>query len=221
MSPQSGVDKTQMTEELSLTPLPIIANISRVVSAVVDRITGDRADVPLMVAAACSEALKNFGIESTVMYGQVAWLEVLEDHTLIWAGCWGEHFHFWTATQFGEVVDLNTSVATRKRAHDSPNVKALYSPPMLWSQEVPKFYRYQPEGIAELELTEERDLKHYDLVLREVRAKCNPALVAAEEQAFPNEPIVCPGRKILDDSLQTFRKFDRVISVKGVPPSPF
>jgi hypothetical protein len=206
------------------TPLPIIANVSRIVTRVVDRVMGDRGDFPLMVAFACHEALKQFQIESRVMYGQVAWVEILEDQTPIWAGCWGENFHFWVATQFGEVVDLNTSVAHRKRAHASPHVKALYSPPILWSREVPQFYRYKPEGIAELELTEERDLKKYQVVLDEVREKCQPKWVdqiSETELEFPNEPILCPGRKLLDDSQNTFKHFDRALSVFGIPQAPF
>src|SRR3954447_25547116 len=108
------MENAQVTAETSL---PIIASVSRVVTRVVDRITGDRVDFPLLVAAACVEALKRFGIESRVMYGQVAWIEVLEDNSLVWAGCWGQNYHFWVATQFGEVVDLNASVAHRKRSH--------------------------------------------------------------------------------------------------------
>jgi len=209
------------SETFESTPLSIIANVSRVVTHVVDRLTADRVDYPLMVAAAASEALKMHGIDSKVMYGQVAWVEVLEDHTVIWAGCWGEHFHFWTATQFGEVVDLNTSVAHKKRSHSKPDLKALYSPPMLWSREVPSFYRYQPEGIAELELTDERDIKKYELVLKEIQEKCGPAHLDQEEPVFPNEPILCPGRRLLDDSKQTFSHFDRALSVKGIPAAPF
>ena len=207
------------------TPLPIIANVSRVVTRVVDRVMGDRGDYPLMVAFACAEALKQFQIESRVMYGQVAWVEVLEDQTPIWAGCWGDNFHFWVATQYGEVVDLNTSIAHRKRAHSSPHVKSIYSPPLLWSREVPQFYRYQPEGIAELELTEERDVKKYQVVLDEVREKCQPSFITnlsdESELDFPNEPILCPGRKLLDDSQNTFKHFDRALSVFGIPKAPF
>src|ERR1700722_10867248 len=101
-----------------MSSLPVIANVSRVVTMVVDRITGDRVDFPLMVAAATVEALKNFQIESRVMYGQAAWIEVLEDQSVVWAGCWGQNIHFWVATQNGEIVDLNTSIAFKKRAHD-------------------------------------------------------------------------------------------------------
>jgi hypothetical protein len=207
----------------SVTPLPVIANVARVVTKVVDRITGDRVDCPLLVGAACVEALKQFGIESRVMYGQVAWVEVMEDHSVIWAGCWGENYHFWVATQFGEVVDLNTSVAFRKRSHTSPNLKALYSPPMLWSAEVPGFYRYIAEGVAELDLSEQRDIRHYELVLAEIREKCRPELVDSqsnEDLDFPNEPILCPGRKLLDDSQGTFKHFDRALAVNGIPASP-
>lgn len=207
--------------ENSSTPLPVVANVSRVVTRVVDRITGDRVEFPLMVASACVEALKNFGIESRVMYGQSAWIEVLEDHSVVWAGCWGASIHFWVATQFGEVIDLNTSVAFKKRAHDN-TLKPLYSPPMLWSAEVPRFYRYQPEGVAELELTEERDLHRWETVLREVKEKCAPQFLENENELdFPNEPILCSGRKLLDDSHETFRHFDRALAVRGIPEAPF
>ena len=263
---------------LQSTPLPIIANVSRVVTHVVDRITGDRVDFPLLVAVACVEALKNFKIEARVMYGKVAWVEIMDDQSLIWAGCWGENFHFWVATQFGEVVDLNTSVAFRKRSHSNPNLKALYSPPILWSAEVPGFYRYVPEGVAELgleDLVEEKDRARYTAVLAEVKSKCGfghlpnffpaklsqaahspvlstqaealpathylggskdpltdlGAVASAAELAneefdevdlgFPNEPILCPGRKLLDDSKNTFRHFDRAVSVYGIPGAPF
>lgn len=209
------------------TPLPIVATVSRVVTRVVDRIMGDRVDVPLMVAAACVEALKLYGIEARVMYGQVAWIEVLENQSVIWAGCWGEHFHFWVATQYGEVVDLNTSVAHRKLAHSMPHIQAIYSPPILWSLDVPSFYRYQPEGIAELELLDEQDKRKFDLVLQEICEKCDPALLQGLDLQndaaldFPNEPILCPGRKLLDDSKDTFKHFDRALSVHGIPKAPF
>ena len=207
------------------TPLPVVAHVSRIVTRVVDQITGDRVDVPLLVAMACVQALKNFGIEARVMYGQVAWIEVLEDHSLVWAGCWGENFHFWVATQFGEVVDLNTSIAHRKRAHSNPNLKALYSPPILWSIDVPGFYRFIPEGVAELDLTEDRDQKHYRSVISEIDEKCRlniSTLLATphEELEFPNEPILYSGHRLLDDSLGTFKHFDRALSVQGIPASP-
>jgi hypothetical protein len=203
------------------TPPEVIATVARVVTAVTDRITGDRVDYPLLVSSACVEALKQLGVKAQVMYGQVAWIEILEDQTVVWAGCWGNNHHFWVATQFGEVVDLNTSVAHRKRAHSTPHLKPLYSPPMLWSREIPKFYRFAAEGVAELELHLEEDRRKYELVLREIREKCRPELIAGKEPQFPNEPILCPGRKLLDDSHQTFRHFDRALSVHGIPDSPF
>lgn len=203
------------------TPIEVIANVSRIVTKVVDRITGDRVEYPLMVAAAAVEALKQHGIEARVMYGQVAWVEVMEDNSVVWAGCWGQSFHFWAATQFGEVVDLNTSVAHKKRAHDNPALKPKISPPMVWSRELPRFYRYQPEGIAELELADDRDIKRYELVLQEIREKCGPKQIEGKEPEFPNEAIICPGRRVLDDSNQSFRQFDRAIGVSGVPDAPF
>lgn len=225
--------------KLSSTPLPVIANITRVVTRVVDRVTGDRVDYPLLVASACVEALKLFGLGSRIMYGKVAWIEILANQQAAWAGCWGKHFHFWVETEFAEVVDLNVSVAYRKRAHDTPTLKALYSAPMLWSAEIPSFYRFVPEGIAELELTEERDIRNYERVLQEISEKCGPKHLTQEGSVasgqtlqqtdstdaagldFPNEPILCPGRRLLDDSQQTFKHFDRALSIYGMPKAPF
>lgn len=205
------------------TPLAVIAQVSRVITKVVDRVSGDRSDVPLMVASAVVEALKLHGISARVMYGPAAWVEVMEDHSVIWAGCWGQSFHFWAATDFGEVIDLNVSVAHRKRSHDRPELKAQFSPPMLWSEEVPSFYRYLPEGVAELELQDPRDLEQFARVLAEVGEKCQPAQLPEGEPGadqFPNEPMLCPGRRILDDSQGSFKKFDRAISVRGIPHLP-
>ena len=205
------------------TPLSVIAQVSRVVTKVVDRVAGDRSDVPLMVAASVVEALKLHQISSRVMYGPAAWVEVMEDHSVLWAGCWGKSFHFWAATDFGEVIDLNVSVAHRKTSHDRPEVKPILSPPMLWSIEVPSFYRYQPEGVAELELLDEKDVRQFEQVLAEIREKCRPELLSKgdpQADAFPNEPLLCPGRRILDDSSGSFKKFDRALSVRGIPQLP-
>lgn len=203
------------------TPLEIIANVTRVVTRAVDRITGDRADFPLLVASATVEALRAFGIESRVMYGQAAWVEVMEDSTVLWAGCWGENLHFWVGTAFGETVDLNTSVAYKKRAHSNPSLKAMHSPPLLWSREVPSFYRYQPEGVAELELTEEEDRRRFELVCSEISQKCGPKHLAPGDLDFPNEAILGPQRRLLDDTNGTFKHFDRALAVRGVPQAPF
>jgi hypothetical protein len=203
------------------TPISVIAQVSRVVTEVVDRISGDRVEFPLLVAAACVEALKAYGIESRVMYGQAAWIEVLEDQSVIWAGCWGKNIHFWVATQHGEIVDLNASVAYRKRVHSMPDLQAVHSPPILWSAEVPKFYRYVPEGVAELDLLDEDDKTLFEKVLKEVRERCVQVDEGASPSAFPDEPLLCPGRQLLDDSRSSFKKLDRAIGVAGIPPSPF
>jgi hypothetical protein len=215
------MERAPVTEAAASTPLPVIAQVSRVVTAVVDRLTGDRVDFPLLVAWATVEGLKRHGIESRVMYGPAAWVEVLEDQSVVWAGCWDGNVHFWTATHLGEVVDLNTSVAYKKRPPlGAPSSRAMHSPPMLWSAEVPAFYRYQADGVAELELTDEKDRKRLDLVLAEVREKCDPAKLQGDDEQFPNEPILCPGRKLLDDSKGTFKHFDRAVGVRGIPKAP-
>ena len=202
------------------TPLPVIANVSRIVTKVVDRLTGDRSDFPLLVAAACVAALKNHGYESRLMYGKAAWIEVLENHAIQWAGCWGESLTFWVSTPSGEVIDLNASVAYKKRVHSTPEVKPIHSPPILWSREVPRFYRYVPEGIAEVDGLEPADLRKLEAVLTEIDEKCRPELLRGEDEEFPNEPILCPGRKLLDDSKGTFKLFDRTLAVTGIPELP-
>ena len=83
------------------TPFPVIANVSRIVTKVIDRLTGDRSDYPLMVAAATVEALKLHGIDSRIMYGEAAWVEILENHGVQWAGCWNGNIYFWVGTAFG------------------------------------------------------------------------------------------------------------------------
>lgn len=207
--------------QLSETPVAVIAIISRLVTRIVDRLSGDRYEVPLLVATACSQALKQFGIESHVFYGDAAWVEILENHQAIWTGAWGGSQSFWVSTQYGEIIDLNVSVSHRKHAHDRPELKPLYSPPILWSREVPSFYRYKPEGVAEIELTDQKDMKLLHLVLTELKEKCTPEAAFAGEPEFPNEPILCPGRKVLDDNKQSFKLFERALGVVGLPTAPF
>jgi len=210
---------------MNATPLALIAAISRLVTRVTDRITGDRSEFPLLVSAVTTEALRHCGIEANVFYGEAAWIEVMENQSLMWAGCWGENTHFWVVTPFGEVVDLNTSVSYRKRSHHNPDHQPKFSPPILWSKEVPAFYRYQPGGIAEIELDSERDRRWFELCLKEVLEKLGDLRSLIEtpqsDLDFPDEAILCPGRRILDDGAQTFRHFDRALSIQGIPERPF
>ncbi len=206
---------------MSSTPKEIIAKVSLAVTSVVDRITGDRVDYPLLVAHSTLFAMKNLGIDGTLMYGAAAWIEIREDQTPIWAGCWGQNVHFWVASQFSETIDLNASVAHRKQSHDQPNQKTIYSPPILWSREIPKFYRYKPEGIAELELTEERDLNWKRIIESEITRVCKKEFLDPVDPEFPNEPILCPNRLLLDDSKTSFKLYDRALGVHGIPEAPF
>ena len=199
------------------TPLSIVAHLTSWVTREVDRLTGDRVQVPLLVAQACAQGLKQLGIDAQVMYGASAWIEILEDHRAVWAGCWGENCHFWVATKWGEVVDLNASVAHRKRVE---GFRALYAPPMLWSEEVPAFYRFIPEGIAEMGSLQSRDQRLYDQVLRSIQSLPAVSDRVPEALDFPNEPILCSQRRLLDDTLGTFQHFDRALSVQGIPKAP-
>lgn len=203
------------------TATPIIANVSRIVTRVVDRLTGDRSNYPLLVAMGVTRALSLHGISSRILYGDVAWIEVLENHSIIWAGTWGDQFGFWVESEFGEVIDLNASVAHRHKDTKNPDHKPLYSPPILWSNNVPRFYRFRPKGIAEIGELPERDTKWLNALNEEIDTKCRKTLLLGDNEEFPNEPIICPGKKLLDDTLKTFQHYDRALSVVGIPQSPF
>lgn len=211
--------------ELKATPLPIIATVTRLVSKITDRISGDRSEFPLLVACVTAETIRHYGINAHIFYGPAAWVEVMEDMSVLWAGCWGENHHFWVATQYGEIVDLNVSVSHRKRAHSNNEHRPKYSPPMLWAREVPKFYRYQPEGLAEVELDSDRDQRWFNMCLSEVIEKA-PSFselekIPLDQLDFPEEPILTPDRRILDDGAKSFQHYDRALMVQGIPPSPF
>ena len=212
------MDKVQ-TES---TPVPVIAAISRVVTRVADRITGDRSDYPLLVALGVYEGLKILGVQSRILYGSACWLEVADDHSLIWAGAWDGLLHFWLETEFGEKVDLNLSVAHRKPFSNEFKQKPLYSPPMLWSNEIPGFCKYQPIGVAEFDEPEsERDRKWLNTLREELGKNLTEGTLTASDPDFANEPILCSGRSLLDDSFETFKNYDRALGVLGIPESPF
>ncbi len=210
------------------TPLSVVARISKLVSEAADRICGDRFDAPLLVCLGVVRALSRQGIKSQVMYGPAAWVEVLLDHSVIWSGCWGQSHGFWVATEYGETVDLNTSVSHRKKGTVGPNAGAqtLNSPPMLWSKEIPAFFKYEPVGVAAVvreDLTEAEDLKKYDRLMKAVDEAALPVDEDVEPHAdeFANESIVCSQRRILDDSKNSFKQFDRALAVRGIPTAPF
>jgi hypothetical protein len=210
---------------IGMTPLPIVATVSRLVSKITDRIAGDRSEFPLLVACVAQEALKHYSIPTQIFYGQAAWCEVMEDQSVLWAGCWGDHSHFWLSTQHHEVVDLTVSVSHRKRDHQNPNHLPKWSPPMVWSKDVPNFYRYEPIGIAEIDLEDERDQRWFKACIEEFKEKAPPLSqllgTSENELDFPEEAILCPGKKLLDDAAQSFLHYDRALMVQGIPESPF
>lgn len=216
------------------TPTEWIADISRIVTASTDRVTGDRSGYPLLVCLLVQRGLKQRGIDSRILYGPAAWIEITTSQQPIWSGCWGEHFSFWVETEFREIVELTAAVSHRRRPHGRPELEALYTPPLLWSVDVPNFFRFEPHGIAELDpkdLQEDRDRNWFLALERELLEKLTQAEGASSRGApvaeeslnpnrFPNEPILC-GRRLLDDSEQRFAHFDRALSVHGIPEYPF
>ena len=206
-----------------MTPLPVIAKVCQVVSKTLDQVIGGRGDTPLLVATACAEALKSLNIGAQVWYGKAAWVEVLDDQSAVWAGAWGaEEFHFWTVTEFHETVDLYVSQSSKKKGvHPLGELKPLYSPPILWSSEIPKFYRYHSEGIAEIDRDAAEAGAYLEKILERIRKHCRPELLDEAAPQFPNESIICPDRKLMDDIQGSFRFYERAILVHGIPAAPF
>lgn len=205
------------------TPPHIIAETTRLVIQIVERLCGDRVDYPLLVASGVVYALSQYQIKSQIMYGKAAWIEVLENDQIIWAGCWGESTQFWVINEYQELIDLNAAVGIRKRAHNPKIPKSKFGPPVLWSNELPSFFRYEPEGVAELDLLDDRDNTWFQSLCEEIDANRNPSL---ENQhlnylEFPDEPILCSGRKILDNTVSSFASYDRSMKILGIPESPF
>lgn len=220
-------DHSHVHAPVGATPLAVVALVSRTVIAASDlALGGDRSDSPLLVASAAQFALDVLGFGSRVFHGPAAWIEVTAEHELLWAGCWGESQHFWVANQHGEVIDLTTPVAHRRRAHDRASAlpPMIASPPLIWTAELPSFYRCRPEGVAELELTEPADRARWDRVRRDIEEACRAGLDslawADDQLVFPAEAILCPGRRLLDDPQGTFAAYDRALRVRGLPPAP-
>lgn len=203
-----------------ITPEPIAALVCRVSTAVVDRLTGGRADYPLLLSLAAQEGLHQLGVHSHVLYGRAAWVEILEEKERpVWALCEADHPHFWLETAHGETVDLSLSAAHLSHSKRDIGVRTVASPPILWTPEVPSFVRYEVEGAAEMEAESDRERKLIESVLREMREKC--VRENLEPLEWPNEPVIFSGRRLLDDALGTFARFDRALGVHGVPPAPF
>jgi len=198
-----------------MTPLPIVAHASRISMILAERYLTDRTRSPLFLAYGLSEALKCFGIKSRVMFGNASWLEVMEDHTVLWAGAFGDRMHFWLETEFHETVDLYTGAA--HRAESGSHLKAKYSSPNLWSKEIPAFYKYRAEGIAEADQVDDPTLQLY---LKEIREQCALVNQSDENAAFFNEPFICNERKLMDDSKGSFKQFERAVQVRGIPKAP-
>jgi len=206
---------------LHSTPLPIIASVTKTLTKATDRLTGDRNDYPTLLCLGIVYALKKFNISSSIWYGEAAWIECLKDHSILWTGAWGENFHFWVQTQFSEIVDLNTSVSYRKKFSSDPEKKPILSPPLLWSSEIPLFYRYKPIGFAEIEPEIERDQKWLQFLYEEIDEKIKKEDESKIDFEFPNEAIICPGKKLLDDSKKSFQSFDEHLQKTGLPQAPF
>lgn len=218
------MDTQEYLKNRKSTPLAFIGQASRLITKVTDRISGDRSEFPLLVCSVTSTVLQKCGIGTNIFYGQAAWVEVMEDASLMWVGCWGQSHHFWVLTQFNEIVDLNTSVSLRKKVHGNEMHQPKYSPPIVWAHEVPKFYRYLPEGLAEVELDSERDQRWQRQCVDEILEKMGDLSLLMTDEVdgvqFPDEAILCPNRKILDDPKQSFGHFDRAMMIQGLPEAP-
>jgi len=202
------MDKKNLTQ----TPKRIIAHVANIVTQSSDQVIGDRSPYPLLVCAATQFALKQYNIESQIIYGHASWIEILNNNKPIWAGCWGESFHFWLVSEFNEMIDLHVSIA--HRSPNQQNKKSIASAPMLWTKQIPNFYQYKPIGIADPEPTETKAQNWLKKIHEKILHKCTEENT---EEIFPDEAIICSDKNLLDDTNNSFKKFDRALSVNGFP----
>lgn len=198
------------------TSLEIVGCVSKSVTKAADQLFGDRSLHPLLVCLGGVYALEHFKISSRCLYGQAQWIEILENEKPIWAGSSPQRPHFWLQSQFGETIDFNISVSHRLNSPSGPKEKSKYSPPMLWSLEIPQFYEYHVEGIAEINPEDHKLLKQLDRLKRRIEI----AISEYEKSKlieFPNEPLLGPERKLLDSTQKEFQHFDRALSIHGFP----
>lgn len=199
--------------------LALIAHASRITLSIVDRFLDQRAAQPIVVSQTLHEILKRYHFESLIHYGHAAWIEIREDEQPIWTGAWGENLWFWLETAHGETVDL--AAAHSFKLPDGSGHHSLRSVPLLWAKEIPSFYRYHSHGWAETDLEEPATKNLWQPILRAIEDLELPTLgTEAQPSDFPNEPIVCSGRRILDNSAADFRHFDRALSIFGMPEAP-
>lgn len=220
---------------LMTTPLSLVGPLSQQVIAITDRLVGGRGHAPMLVAKSIEYALMLFDISSAVLYGEAAWVEVLESdpHPKIqWGGRWlpddspseSPSFYFWVETRFGEWVDLVAPSISR-----GGKPRAQWAPPLLWSRQIPKFFKYRPHGMAEIEFSEPSQKRIFDQVCEELKAWQQSTRIAFDaapgsdgfpSDQFPNEPMLCDEQRVLDDSRQSFLNYDRALSIFGVPELP-
>jgi hypothetical protein len=193
-----------------MTPLPIVAHISRLVSLRMELAFGPAGCMPLATSFLVYRALKAVGLSSRIVYGKAACVEIHEPETPVWWG--GSAFEsVWVETSFEEVIDL---------ASGSPrdaSGRVQYHAPFLWSKPIPDFFVYHLEGHVELDLESEQPMvKRMQRLAADLE---KDVMELPQEPIFPNHAMVIQGR-VLDDAQATFKFYDRVCRLKGLPPLP-
>ncbi len=199
----------------STTELSIIESTIGWIPLLCDRLTTDRADAPLFVAACVREWLSAHGVSSRIFFGRAAWILLMPDEMPVWAGLWEKAPYFWVETEFKETVDINACITHRRMLATSLEFQNAVPPPMLWSREVPKFFRFAPDGLAELPMDSEKERDLWERALAEMRD------LKEKKPRLPNIPIVGPNRKVLDSEQGLFRRYDRALQIRGIPAAPF
>ncbi len=208
----------KLAEGSELAPMGRVATVTSTVCQVVDQILGFRARYPLITATVCLEALKLTGAKGSVRYGRACWVEVLEGGLTRWGGAWQEgEFHFWVETNGGEIVDV-AAAATARIPQVGGRAPVQYGPPILWSKEIPQFYRYETLGDAETNPDDVEGKKILENLFSRLQ-RSDLARNPLPEQ-FLNEPILISGKRLLDDEKQSFLHYDRALRIRhpGKPP---
>jgi hypothetical protein len=180
---------------------------------------GDYTQTPLVVASSLEFALRKQKIKSRCMYGHAAWIALLGDDHPVWIGSWKTATHFWVHTQFGEIVDLCLS---NQPASSKGTPATAICAPLLWSNEIPCFYHYEPIGIAQIELPEPKEQQIYAAITAGIESNLTDLQekTQVDAQDFPAAPMLCSQRQLLDDQNQSFARFDRALRIKGIPQLP-
>lgn len=182
----------------------LIRTLSRGVVLSTERVTGDRTSYPLFVYTALKALLTTHGHGGRIFYGKAAFLAV-ENERQSWFVFGEKRPYFWIETENKETVDLNVFRLIKKMG--------FLGPPLIWSKDIPIFYKYVPEGLAEVDEKEVSESSVFQSILK-------GASQAQSSEEVVNEPIIFPDRKMLDSEQEEFATYEKLLNLSTVEKPP-